>query len=132
MVKLSLFALALAFAACQSHSDEQTPPPKKDARVVVESPPIDASDEPVREPEPPDPGKVLADLGAVSAWQAVIDRAQCLARRGQHGVVYGTVGTPIMVLGPAPPPPPDDAGGNASAIRARLVAVEYGSPGAGS
>jgi len=120
--------LVLAVVACQSKGDETPPPQPKDARVVnVEAPPIDAtntSDEPVREPEPIDPGKVLADLDAVSAWQAVIDRAMYLARRGQHGVVYGTVGAPIMVLGPPPPPAPD-AGVNAKPIDAGLVPSDY-------
>jgi hypothetical protein len=78
----------------------------------------------VREPEPPDPGKAIADLGAVSAWQAVIDRALYLARRGQHGIVYGTVGTPILVLGPPPPPPPPDAGAGRP-IDAGLVPSPY-------
>jgi hypothetical protein len=109
MVKLAALAaiIVVAAAGCQSH-DDQKPPARKDARAVEPMPPpIDASEEPVREPEPPDPGKVLADLGAVSAWQAVIDRAHYLARRGQHGVVYGTLGPPIFVLGPTPPPAPD-------------------------
>ena len=52
------------------------------------------------EPDVPDPGRVIAELGAIPAWQAVVDRAQLLARRGQHGVVYGRVGPPVMV--PAP------------------------------
>jgi hypothetical protein len=125
MVKLSLVLVVLA--ACQSRGDEQPPPAKKDAQVVkIEPPSIDAqpSDEPVREPEPVDPGKVLADLGAVSAWQAVIDRAQYLERRGQHGVVYGTLGGPVMVLGP-PPPVPADAGVGYKPIDAGLVASDY-------
>ncbi|HEY4242667.1 MAG TPA: hypothetical protein VGM88_22780 [Kofleriaceae bacterium] len=45
--------------------------------------------------EPPDPGKALTDVGAVAAWQSVIDRAQYLARRKQHGVVYGRVGPAV-------------------------------------
>ncbi len=60
-----------------------------DARVKVE------------EPEVTDPGKVIADLAAIPAWQAVVDRAQLLARRKQRGVVYGRIGPPIMVPGPA-------------------------------
>jgi hypothetical protein len=127
MVTRCLFALALV--ACQSKGDETTAPAKKDALVVVETPPpaIDAATppDPIREPEPPDPGKVLVDLGAVSAWQAVIDRAQYLDRRGQHGVVYGTIGPQIMVLGPPPPPPPADAGVRAKPIDAGLVASDY-------
>jgi hypothetical protein len=124
MVKRCLL-LAL-FVACQSHDNEAPPPAPKDARAAKPLPPApDASEEPVREPEPPDPGKAIADLGAVSAWQAVIDRAQYLARRGQHGVVFGTVGTPIMVPGPPPPPPPPDAGVAAKPIDAGLVPSEY-------
>ena len=55
------------------------------------------------EEAPPDPGRVIAELGAIPAWQAVVDRAQLLGRRGQHGVVYGRVGPAVLV--PAPPPP---------------------------
>lgn len=103
MVRRALVATAV-LAACQGHGGgESHPPVPKDAHIAKpEPPPLDASEEPVREPEPPDPGKAIADLGAVSAWQAVVDRAQYLARRGQHGVVYGTIGAPIMVLGPTP------------------------------
>ena len=123
MVKLAIAALLLV--ACQGRGSEpSTPPPPKDARVVKVEPPADASDEPVREPEPVDPGDAIADLGAVSAWQAVIDRAQYLARRDQHGVVYGTLGAPIMVPGPTPPPMAD-AGVAAKPIDAGLVASDY-------
>ncbi|MEO8552479.1 MAG: hypothetical protein ABI678_21025 [Kofleriaceae bacterium] len=55
----------------------------------------------VDQPDPkPDPGKQLYDLGAVPAWQAVVDRNLYLERRTQHGVVYGTVGEPIVVKEP--------------------------------
>jgi hypothetical protein len=58
-----------------------------DAEVRVDAPKVD-------EPEPaPDPGKRIIELGAIPAWQAVVDRTQYLARRGQHGVVYGTIGS---------------------------------------
>jgi hypothetical protein len=50
----------------------------------------------VEEPELPDPGKRIAELGAISAWQAVIDRSQYLGRRKQRGVVYGRVGPAVM------------------------------------
>lgn len=54
------------------------------------------------EPEAPaDPSKQIAELGAIPAWQAVVDRAQLLARRGQKGIVYGRVGPAV----PAPPAP---------------------------
>lgn len=83
--------------------------PPQDARAKVE------------EPEPPDPGKRIAELGAIPAWQAVIDRAQYLGRRKQRGVVYGRVGPAIMV--PAPPQP--DAGSAGSAAAAAPVASPY-------
>jgi hypothetical protein len=57
---------------------------RADARVKV--------DEPV---DTPDPGKQIAELGAVPAWQAVVDRTLYLERRGQKGVVYGVLGPAI-------------------------------------
>ncbi len=127
MVKLGATLLVVfALAACQSKGDEQPPPLPKDAKVIkVEAPPIDASEEPVREPEPPDPGNAIADLGAISAWQAVIDRAQYLARREQHGVVYGTLGTPIMIPGPPPVPTADAGVAPGKPIDAGLVASDF-------
>jgi hypothetical protein len=47
----------------------------------------------------PDVGKAIADLGAVAAWQAVVDRSRYLTRRGVHGVVFGKVGSTIEVSG---------------------------------
>ncbi|MBA3822101.1 MAG: hypothetical protein H0X17_24665, partial [Deltaproteobacteria bacterium] len=35
----------------------------------------------------------------------VTDRAHLLARRGQHGIVFGRIGSPILMPDPAPPPP---------------------------
>lgn len=108
MVKL--LALAVVLSACQGKGrDPASEPgsgtaagsaavtpdaaPRADAEVL---PPEDAPKK-SDDPDPPDPGKVIADLGAVSAWQAVIDRSQYLVRRGQHGVVYGRVGPAILV-----------------------------------
>jgi hypothetical protein len=73
--------------------------------------------------EAPDPGKQIAALGAISAWQAVVDRAQLLARRGQRGVVYGVVGA----AAPAAPSPyrwliDDTEGHGALGIRIALGA----------
>jgi hypothetical protein len=74
------------------------------------------------EPEHVDPGKQLVELGAVPAWQAVVDRAQYLERRHQKGVVYGTLaagsdgsdGNVTWLV--------DETEGNGSlAIRARLA-----------
>jgi hypothetical protein len=97
MVRL---ALLFTLVACQSKGNEPvTPPPVKDAQAQS---PLDADDSLADaavkiEEEPPDPGKQLDELGAVSAWQAVVDRAQYLARRGQHGVVFGTLADGVTV-----------------------------------
>ena len=63
----------------------------EDAGVAIAE---DAGPKP-EEPEIPDPGKLIAELGAIPAWQAVVDRAQLLGRRGQRGVVFGRVGPAI-------------------------------------
>ena len=97
------------------------------------------SDEPhpkIDEPDPDPPqkdetgAKAIAELGAIPAWQAVVDRARYLARRGQHGVVYGLVGGPVMVPAPRPPPDATDAGVAAPrptgpTVDAGLVASPY-------
>jgi len=113
-----LVAIVLAFAACQGKGRDATPgsgaasgsaPAKPDAAAPIDAvalPPEDASKKP-DEPEPPDPGKLIADLGAISAWQAVVDRAQLLSRRNQRGVVYGRVGPVILVPDPAAASAPD-------------------------
>lgn len=80
-------------------------PPSEDAGAVVAT--DDARVKP-DEPDVPDPGKVIAELNAIPAWQAVVERAQLLARRKQHGVAYGRIGPAIMVPGPVPEP--TDAG----------------------
>jgi hypothetical protein len=80
-------------------------------------------------PEPPDPGRTIAELGAIPAWQAVVERAQLLGRRGQHGVVYGRVGSALIVpvSVPAPAPAPTQAPVGPGSGRAGSA-----SPGAGS
>jgi cell division septation protein DedD len=71
----------------------------------------------VDEPEsPPDPNKQIAELGAIPAWQAVVDRAQYLARRGQKGVVYGRIGPAVVLPAPPAPPAPPPATGSGSAV----------------
>ena len=128
MVTRTLVLAALFAAACQGKRGEEPPPrveggsaaafdapgPRADAMIL---PPEDAQKKP-DEVEAPDPGKVIAELGAFSAWQAVIDRADYLARRGQRGVVYGRLGAVIMV--PDPMGPPADAG-----VKPALVASPY-------
>ncbi|MEZ4366426.1 MAG: hypothetical protein R2939_09080 [Kofleriaceae bacterium] len=54
-----------------------------------------------------DPDVDLDQLGAIPAWQAVVDRAELLARRGQRAVVVGAVGPKVA-------PPPSDAGSAAT------------------
>jgi hypothetical protein len=41
---------------------------------------------------PPSVAQLIADLGAISAWEGVVQRGQLLARRNQRGVLYGRVG----------------------------------------
>jgi hypothetical protein len=90
-------------------------------------PPGDARAQP-DEPEVVDPSRVIAELGAMPAWQAVVDRAQLLARRNQHGVVYGRVGPAVMVPAPVAPPPAPGAGSAGSAASGVGSAA---APGAG-
>ena len=88
--------------------------------------------EPPGPPGPPDPGRVIVELGAIPAWQAVVDRAQLLGRRGQHGVVYGRVG-PALVPAPVPEAPAAPAVSDAGAGSGHPVSAGSGStPGAGS
>lgn len=125
-------ALALAwFVACQgSDGDKPTPgsngsAPSAEAGVTITDDALGVVEDGPRvepEPEPPsDPGKLIAELGAIPAWQAVIDRAQLLGRRGQRGVVYGKIGPPIMVLGPTPEPAPPPA----KPLDAGMIASPY-------
>ena len=114
MVKL-VCALAV-LVACQGKRDadpsDHTGPsnvePGPEAAPVFEAPeagPVAPDDARPEDPDPPPaPGKLIAELGAIPAWQAVIDRAQLLGRRDQRGVVYGRVGPPIMMLGTATDP----------------------------
>lgn len=126
MVTRSLVLVALFAAACQGKKSEEPPPrveggsaaaldaPRPDAMIL---PPEDAPKKP-DEVEAPDPGKVIAELGAFSAWQAVIDRADYLVRRGQRGVVYGRLGPVIMMPDPTASAP--DAG-----VKPPLIASPY-------
>ncbi len=119
MVKRALLAAVLILVGCQGKrgdggdtasgsaepardatSQFGTNPDLEDAIAAVES---DAGFKP-EEPEPADPGKLIAELGAIPAWQAVIDRAQLLGRRNQHGVVFGRIGPAILIPGPLPEP----------------------------
>lgn len=120
MVKWFLVLLV----ACQNHdatprneTGSSVPSTRADARTSDE-PEEPRADARVKVDEPdtvPDPGKQIYELGAVPAWQAVIDRNLYLDRRDQHGVVYGTLG-PVYA---APP-----VGGAADAA-AREVSTPY-------
>jgi hypothetical protein len=105
--------LAAALVACQGTGREPAPEAlgsgsgsghatgfgSRDAAPAVA--PADAQDEGSAakpdEPEPVDVGKAIADLGGISAWEAVVERARYLERRGQHGVVFGTLGDVIQI-----------------------------------
>ncbi|MEP6859394.1 MAG: hypothetical protein ABJE66_02175 [Deltaproteobacteria bacterium] len=102
--------LLLALAACQTHQStprnetgSAAPALPADAHVARDGDEIAADARVViDEPEPaPDPGKQIYALGAVPAWQAVVDRSSYLDRREQHGVVYGTLGEGITTTVPA-------------------------------
>lgn len=123
MVTRAVSVLLLVLVGCQGNREPTPPPVTKDAAAVVAEPdasaPVTPSDAP-EEPEVPDPGKRIAELGAIPAWQAVVDRAQLLGRRDQHGVVYGTIGPPVMVLAP-----PATGSGSGGAAKPELVASPY-------
>jgi hypothetical protein len=108
------FVVVLLLVGCQGNESAK-PAPRRDAKPT----PIDVAAEGsasstgsgsgggsgsavVDDNEPvADPGKLIADLGAIPAWQAVVDRGQYLARRNLHGVVYGTLGPSIQMADPA-------------------------------
>jgi hypothetical protein len=139
MVKCVL-ALLVIGAACQGKTTDsagsgRVDQPARDARSQGANPELedaiamieaDAGPRP-EEPEPADPGKLIAELGAIPAWQAVIDRAQLLVRRSQHGVVYGRIGAALMIPGPTPEPPdPADAGVRGGVlVDAGMIASPY-------
>ncbi len=66
----------------------------------------------------------IAALGAIPAWQAVVDRANYLRRRGQRGVVAGVIGGPVVAGVPTGDPPD---GGSGSAAPAAPGSAGFGS-----
>lgn len=94
-------ALVASLLACQGQ--ESAKPTPRDAKAVpIDAAIVETRDAQVDDNEPvADPGKLIADLGAVPAWQAVVDRGQYLARRNLSGVVYGTLGEPILMADPS-------------------------------
>ena len=114
----------VALVACQGNRDTPTTNPPRDASfpvaidaavAVVDAEGPAVGDAKLEEPDPPDSGKLIAELDAVPAWQTVIDRAQLLARRDQHGVAYGRIGPAIQV---PETPAPATGSGSGSAVRA--------------
>lgn len=88
--------LAVVFACSGSRDTAAPAGPPADAAARPEPTP-----EPEPEPAPEleqlalegsDEAETLRRLGAVPAWQAVVERGQYLARRGQQGVVFGRLG----------------------------------------
>jgi hypothetical protein len=93
--------LALLVSAC---GDDQPAPRAEPPREMPQIPLDDDTE--AAPPLPSDPDKAVLQLGAIPAWEAVVQRAQYLARRGQHGVVYGRMGQEIFVLATNQPEPP--------------------------
>jgi hypothetical protein len=109
MTTLRFLALALAVIAapgCQGEGAPPKPETPEAGSAVTDAGDGSGSDSEGSgegggtDEEPAVPAEAqLDDLGAIAAWQAVIDRDRYLARRGQHGVVYGRVGAPITIGG---------------------------------
>jgi len=159
MVRSGLAGLAvLAFAACQGQGQGQGPGGQGSGSAMAAA--RDASDlddagllddaavgageldarPRTDEPETPDPGRVIAELGAIPAWQAVVERASLLGRRRQHGVVFGRVGPAVLLAAPssvapgAPSPAgvPRDAGMIRAAAAARAAGGSVVRPPSGA
>lgn len=62
-----------------------------DGALVGSSGAGSAADEEPAAP-PASVGQLIADLGAIPAWEGVVQRGQLLARRNQRGVLYGRIG----------------------------------------
>jgi hypothetical protein len=71
--------------------------------------------------------QLIARLGAVPAWEGVVQRAQWLARRGQRGVLYGRIGG--RVVPEVAPPSAMAAPAVAPAAAAPAVAPAAAAPG---
>ena len=85
--------------ACSGSRDTTAPgrPPADAARPAPEPEPVppDAAPAPKLEQlavDGRDEAETLRRLGGVPAWQAVVERGQYLARRGQQGIVFGRLG----------------------------------------
>lgn len=138
MRRWMLLMLVVAFACTASRDQATSVMPPADAAAVE---PAELPEPPSEGPEPPvlthlvtddddDEAAALRRVGAVPAWQAVVERGSLLARRGQGGVVFGRIGDAVAT-------PPDayrwlvdeTEGEGALAIRLALapgVTVEEG------
>jgi len=105
-------------------SESTAPALTDDAAITGSEPDLRTARIKADEPEVPDPSRAIAELGAIPAWQAVVDRSQLLGRRGQHGVVYGLVGPAFLVAAPPPAAPaPGGAGVTAGPTTAAGVVL---------
>jgi hypothetical protein len=111
-------ALCVVLAACQGGDSAPPAPKKAEASPTTPTTPVRPPAPDAPEAEPKDP---VEELGAIPAWDAVVDRAQYLERRGQHGVVYGVLGAPIMM--PAPPPAAASGSGTGSGSGSAIAAA---------
>lgn len=97
MVALGAISLLACAPACSGPNDISGPARPADA---APAPPSDATAPavPVLAPldtEGGDETERLRRIGAVPAWQAVVERGRYLGRRGRQGVVFGRVGGPV-------------------------------------
>jgi hypothetical protein len=98
---------AIALTACNCGDDD--PGAGTQSGSAGELPMLPGDEIDAAPPMPTDPARAIQQLGAIPAWEAVVSRDQYLARRGQRGVVYGTVGAEIFDTASAviePPPVP--------------------------
>src|SRR5262245_17527463 len=129
-MSLRRYALAVVvLIGCGNDEPAAKPEPPR------EMPTIPFDDEPEAAPLPTDPERAIQQLGAVPAWEAVVQRDQYLARRGQHGVVYGRMGPEIFALATNEPEGPvvdagPDAAGALEPAPAATTPVPPLSPGA--
>lgn len=97
--------LLAALAACQGQGSEAPKQPAGSASPAAPSPSAangSAATESARPAEPPrarTATETIAALGALPAWEGVVQRGQLLARRGQRGVLFGKVGPVVEGAG---------------------------------
>jgi hypothetical protein len=113
-------ALCVVLAACQGGDTAPAPAEKK-----TEAKPTTPVKPPAPDAAPAEPKDPIEELGAIPAWDAVVDRAQYLERRGQHGVVYGVLGPPILMPAPVPA---GSGSGSGSAVPVHVDAGMVASP----